>query len=558
MSDQPQHNTPDDLREISHLFLSNVRDLQTGGARRPTRIPPGGKRPDVSIDLTPEEFARMTGGTDLGGLLDAPDADDVRPTLTASAGLRQVPVSAVLASHLNGSQFERVKQYARHLAAKVGRVGLIELEASEFKLMSFEPSSPALDPATNENVDPAQLREAMLGEAMRHAEAYDLSHVAEAINEMHEDVAHWLLLLPSPRTPEARAVLRQIDRWVMLSTCDHDGVVSCYRTIKSLADLFRHNTTADANGTTDLPGTPSLSLATFADDDGEAERVYGKLWSVCKQFLDWPITSDPRVLQTADVAEHAIMSVRPTHDKAQLASSAQWEIVSSFLVSVQPPLTMTTEAVDDANIEEATLATDEVRHIADIPMPAMPAGARGEAPTLRIVQPPVNASAILPEPTNDEPKRVPTMSLTNDLGDDVIDLADGDDSSGALLSSICRHETGAIVECPVRPPMCPDARLAVDRNHGLVLLACARRGLADLTVVGKAYAWLIENRGLVAMALPQFSVDAHALPKLRLIVDQADLSAESLQSLVQSGSVSVQAYRKLRWGGRTGVLLQAA
>jgi hypothetical protein len=555
MSDQQQHNDgsgnrPDDLREISHLFLSTVRDLQTGGARRPTRIPPGGqRRPDASIDLTPEEFAQMCGGggaSKLDDLLSAPD-DPSSPTvadaggnndITGLPGLRQVPVTAVLAAHLNGSQFERVKQYARHLAARVGRVGLIELDAGQFRLLSFEPTVPATDPSHHdEAIDPA-----LLGEAMLHSEAYDLSHVAEAINEMHEDVAHWLLLLPSPRTPEARAVLRQIDHWVMLSTCDHDGVVGCYRTIKSLADLFRHTANRASTGAdSDLPGVPTLSLATFADDDSEAQHVYQKIGSVCSQFLHWPIACDARVLQTADVAEHLIMSVHPTHDKAQLASSTQWEIVSSFLVSVQPPLIPTRDVNTPTTTDGA------------------PDTACGEASALGIAQPQETIHSIEQEQTTDPFKMVPAMNITNDLTDDVVDLgADGDDSAGALLSSICRHEAGALVECPIRPPMCPDARLAVDRNHGLILLACARRGLGELKLVGKAYAWLIENRALVAMALPQLGVDAHPLPRLRLIVDQADLSAESLQTLVQSGSVTVQSYRKLRWGGRTGVLLQAA
>ncbi len=43
------------LSEISHLFLSEVRQKQTGSGPRPVRIPP--KRPSVSVDMTPEEFA---------------------------------------------------------------------------------------------------------------------------------------------------------------------------------------------------------------------------------------------------------------------------------------------------------------------------------------------------------------------------------------------------------------------------------------------------------------------------------------------------------------------
>ena len=45
----------------------------------------------------------------------------------------------------------------------------------------------------------------------------------------------------------------------------------------------------------------------------------------------------------------------------------------------------------------------------------------------------------------------------------------------------------------------------------------------------------------------------HAEPR-----DGHDLSADLLQPVLQSDHVTVQSYRKLRWGGRTGLLLEAA
>src|SRR5687768_5429801 len=148
MNDEQPKKRP--LSEISHLFLSSVRDRQTGGSLRPQRMPPGGSRPaprpdetgsstrqpepSRTIDLTPEEFAQVFG---------AIDADGERP-----AGRKAAPVSAVLGAHLNGRQFDRVKEYARHLAARGAgrRVGLIELDASEFRLMCFEPGQPSAGP----------------------------------------------------------------------------------------------------------------------------------------------------------------------------------------------------------------------------------------------------------------------------------------------------------------------------------------------------------------------------------------------------------------------------
>jgi hypothetical protein len=195
------------LSEISHLFLSSVRDNATGG-HRPTRIPPGGRPAmppaNVSIDLTPEEFSRAYGGPV------AETTEKERPPVG--------PVSAVVCPQLGGKQTERVREYARHLAAGGDRVGLLEVDSAGVTVTCFDVSA-------DETLDG--------GEPVRMT---DDRQVAEALEELAWDVDRWLLLLPSPRTPEARALLRNVDHWTLLSTTDHDGVVSCYRAIKGLAD----------------------------------------------------------------------------------------------------------------------------------------------------------------------------------------------------------------------------------------------------------------------------------------------------------------------------------
>jgi hypothetical protein len=60
------------------------------------------------------------------------------------------------------------------------------------------------------------------------------------------------------------------------------------------------------------------------------------------------------------------------------------------------------------------------------------------------------------------------------------------------------------------------------------------------------------------MALPQFAIDSAQTPGLRLLVDRADLTADVLQPMLQSQHITVQAYRKLRWGEKRGVFLEAA
>jgi hypothetical protein len=92
----------------------------------------------------------------------------------------------------------------------------------------------------------------------------------------------------------------------------------------------------------------------------------------------------------------------------------------------------------------------------------------------------------------------------------------------------------------------------------LTLAAAASQGLANLAAIAQAYHWLNENRVLIGMALPQFSIDPAGEPSLRLFVDQSDLCAQALRPLLQSQHVTVQPYRRLRWGGKLGLLLEAA
>jgi hypothetical protein len=155
-----------------------------------------------------------------------------------------------------------------------------------------------------------------------------------------------------------------------------------------------------------------------------------------------------------------------------------------------------------------------------------------------------------------EPPSTPTVS--SGITDDVIDLPQGVSSPTAVVAAMLRRGGSGLVDCPVKPPMCPDATIAVARDRRLVLIAVASQGLRDLRAIGRAYQWLMENRALVAMAIPQFSIDPHQPPRLQLLVDQADTSAEILQPMLQNGNVTVHAYRTLRWGGRVGLLLDAA
>jgi hypothetical protein len=508
MSDQDQKpNRP--LSEISHLFLSSIRDAAGNGQPKPQRVPP---KSNVSMDLTPEEYAQVFG---------AEAATDGTPAQHLEQE-RIAPVSALIGAHLNGKQFDRVKQYARHLAGPRKRIGLIEADASEFRLMCFDGTIGA----TTGDVEVAA------------SESYDPRRMAEAISELNWDVDRWLLFLPNPRVPECRVLLREVSDWVLLSTCDHDGVVSCYRTLKGLTES---RSPADR-----LVARPELSLALLdAPDADSADKVFRKLASVCQQFLDWPLTSQVIVREAYEVAEHLVVCCRPTRDKAQMGAAPQWEIIGEFLARAKAaqavaPAPQLAEETDEHGHDETIEAA-----LPEVPRAVRAALAHEQEEPMRITPPQQSQQ---PAEAPSKPQAVPNMT------DDVIDLARDE----AVLSAILRHRSGELVECPIVPPMCDKAKLAVARDRRIVLIGEAGHGLTDLRAIGRAYQWLVENRNLIAMAVPQLSIDAHQMPQLSLLVDRADAGAATLEPMLQSGNVTIETYRKLKWGGKTGLLLEAA
>jgi hypothetical protein len=152
-----------------------------------------------------------------------------------------------------------------------------------------------------------------------------------------------------------------------------------------------------------------------------------------------------------------------------------------------------------------------------------------------------------------------TVAAVDNALPQVIDLP-ADAGDRAILDAVVRQggADGRWVLCPIHPPMCPEALLAVGRDQRLMLLTVAGRGMERLASVASALRWMSENSELIRMALPQLSIDAEAVPAVTLLVDHNDLSAEVLQPMMQSGTVNIQAYRKVKWGVKTGLLLEAA
>jgi hypothetical protein len=529
MSDETPKKRP--LSEIGHLFLSSMRERHMGETPRPKRTPPGQRPPEpiaeakpkpaqppISIDLTPEEYAQVFAAGQA--------ANHHGAELPASVP----PVTAVLAAHLGDecSPFERVKQYARDLASRVGRVGLIELDASAFRLMCFDASGIPSDESASEA-------------AAAYPQCYDARQIAETIEEMNCDVQQWLLLVAEPRTPEAKALLRKAEHWVLLSTCDHDGVVASYRLLKGLADGAR----------------PRLSIAVVdAPEESDAARVRQKLRGVCEQFLDWSPADETIDGEPPEMAEHLVMFCRPTRDKAQIATAPQWSLVEALLDRAAQ------RGVERVVPARTSTMSENSHHVADL---VVPSGKSPAAPAAESEPAPIatGPTAIHQSPLTTEPA-IPAMTTTPAAmpvaseSAEVIDLSGPVGSAESILGAVLRQIGGGLIECPLRAPMWVEARLAVARDRRLVILAVARQGLTELRGIGQAYHWLNENRALIGMAMPQFAIDTTAAPSLRLFVDQADVSAEIMRPLLQNNHVTVQAYRTLRWGGKTGLLLEAA
>jgi hypothetical protein len=337
--------------------------------------------------------------------------------------------------------------------------------------------------------------------------AVDARQMGQTLAELAFDVNRWLISLPNPRSPEARELLRAAPHWILFTTAEHEDVVATYRTLKGLAEL----------------GKPRLSLVVLnARDDAQANAVFRKLDTVSRQFLGCALESESPIRPVQNVTEHAVLNCTMGHDRPPTAPAPYWHVISQFISSAAVPQTK-------HNTEHTTAmklnTTEELR------------------PTS--------------EPHIDTPS--PKMSIADQSISEVIDLP-GDQGEQSILDAVVRQggADGRWVQCPIHPPMCPQAILAVGRDHRLILLAVAGRGLSQFRNIGLSLNWMAENGELIRMALPQLAIDAAATPMVRLLVDHDDLWADALQPMLQSATVTVQAYRRLKWGAKTGLLLEAA
>lgn len=449
------------LGEISHLFLTDLRQRQTAAFPRSPRKPPA----PVSVDPTPRQ------SDDIASLVDEPTN---RPT-----------VSLVLAHHLGDSAADYVRKYAGHLTT-AGRIGLIEVSDEGLRLSSFETSSLGQSQAEDTQV---------------HPEPVDGKRIGQAIEEMSWDIHRWLVYLPESKSEQARKLMEQISQWTLLIAADDEGLVTGYRAIKGLAGS----------------ASRALSLAIIgAEDEAQATIIYRKLSGASTRFLQQSVAYEAAIAAQANAAQHTVLSCRADPGSG---IDEHWKQVAKLAAG--------------AGKNSSTSAV-EIENQAPAPIPLHPK--------------PMKAS---PPP--------PAIPLDRPAGDvsQVLDLPDGSETAEGILGAIAKEQTQWIAS-PIKPPMSASSTVAVDREGRLALLSVAAAGLSDLRQIGQAYQWLNENRALVRMALPQMNIDAAAMPRLHLFVDQSDVSAQQLAPIFQSNNVTIQTYRRLRWGSKTGLLLEAA
>ncbi len=513
MSDTNNENKPSrPLSEISHLFLTSLREQAGENRAKPVRIPPGQARSaaphaasNEPVDLSPEEFASVRGYSTSPLADESINAGDVQDA-------QRKRITAIIGAQSNGQLHESVLAYAASLTANGLRIGLLTLDASEFKLQLVD------------------CEESQTGEEAEVSDVFDPRRMSDSILELNHDVDRWLLVLSDQRRVESRQMMRRVDDWTLLATCDHDGIVSGYRTLKGLAEGEK------------LPLTIAM---VDAPSEAQAQKSFAKLSSVCRQFLDWDVLHDPLVPDVEHAQVHTILWCHAHRDKGQLANAPQWRVVQEFL-----------ELSPNADADAAHYGNESVgAAVANQPM-SIPTIAQPMTELPKVAESPKSNESI-EEPAMHHPIPIKPLvdsmpAFSDELGE-VIDLPEG----ASILAAVLKSGT-QLLATPITAPMCAGATVTVGRDRGLVLVAQAGSGLSGMESIAAAVAWLDASKQLIAMAMPQLSIDASVPTKVQLLIDHNDRAAEGIRPLLGNSRITIRSYRKLRWAGRTGLLLDAA
>jgi hypothetical protein len=246
---------------------------------------------------------------------------------------------------------------------------------------------------------------------------------------------------------------------------------------------------------------------------------------------------------------------RSKGDKAAIALAPQWGVLREFLELTPTPSAQRAHygngqvhSSDAARIEPRIPAIARpVRRETNMPPAPAPIAAQAD------LRPMSRADACVVE-SDSRANVIPSASIPSNQTDhvtDIIELPGG----VSILGAVLRHSR-ELLATTVAIPACPGATLAIDRDRSLVLFAQLGPGLNGLNSIAAGLKWIEEARHLLAMALPQLKVDVDATPRVRLLVDHADRSASGLAPMLTDARVTIQTYRQVKWGGRSGLMVE--
>jgi hypothetical protein len=496
MEDQAPANPDRAISAISHLFLSS---------------------PEATEDANvADEVAALAEELHLDPavLYDGPAGGEEEVGPLPALGR---PVRAVIGAGMNGSFFTRGREYAAHLVAGGGRVGLVQIDADEIRLHLVEHDA---DPAT---LPPERPRptEGDLNDARR------CRRITEALSELDYDVDRWLVLLPDPRHPEAKRLLAELRECVVLATADHDGVVAGYRTVKGLCEEVS-------------PSEVAVALVD-ATDDGAARRVHHKLAEVCRQFLNVTLEDGGRVRAASTVAEHNVLWFRArstglADDAAVPSAAPQWGLLGKFLADGRA-------AEAAANAAEGAIGRERQRQdvLPDRPVPT------------EAMEPEIQEDSTMPFKPVMREIAPPAPTPVADAGDDdLVTLASG--SPADVARGYLQRQ--GLEPLAITPPQLPEAVIAVSGGV-LQLVAVTGSEPHKLDACEAARVWLGQSAAVIALALPAANINVEATPRLTLLIRDGESSAPAVRHAAAQVGVSVVPHRTLKWSGRVGLLLAA-
>ncbi|MFN4242245.1 MAG: hypothetical protein ACK4PI_03305 [Tepidisphaerales bacterium] len=453
----------------------------------------------------------------------------------------------VAGSHVSAAVAQRVvAEVARSLVGAGRRVGTLQYAGGRVRLGLADGELPT---DANETAESATAREL-------HDAAAELSADVDGWVVATDDLRSTALALEmSAAVPMGGSM--PATGWVVPVAAGEEGRVEAYRTVKALATWVSGRGPASENtesgrdaGGTGAPWAGRGRLVLAATEPA-AMAVVGQLREVIRKFLSWDAADALLVGEASQTDVHPLMSAVLTPD--------EWSVVQSSVL-----LPHTAHRGDAA--EPAQAAAGQAGEPSETPMDSaaaagdgMGAGvSKGQTPT-ETTTVEVPADAVQTErrgPTAaDRAETYPTLGWSAD--DPVVIELPSATAEGVLEAVL--EASPEWQDCDVPVPATVPCRVVADRTGRAVLVAAVDREPAkmgsEVVQVGRAAGWLQEHLTLVARAARPIRVE----PSLgvHVVVYVPTATRPHLASLVQAG-VEVVGYRSLRWGGRLGLLVEAA